>query len=182
MSFSLAVFLASLWGLSSEMLEDAAVDFIYARIFGVRRIVISLVYSAISLTVLTTVLVYLFRTELLPYLPYASRVSALFIGGVGVYWLIFSLRNTEEETIEGSPFLLVFAEMLELFFILLPLSLTNYLQEAVTSAVVAVMVSLLSAFLLQRLFGRFVLNKLKIKYLKFLSGIVLILLAAILLN
>jgi putative Ca2+/H+ antiporter (TMEM165/GDT1 family) len=179
--FSLAVFIASLWGLSTEMLEDAAVDFIYARIFGVRRLVLSLIYSAIILTGVTAAVVYLFRTKLLPYLPYASRFSALFLAGVGIYWLIFSFRNGKEtESTDRSPFLLVFAEVLELFFILLPLSIANHIQEAAASAIVAALISLTSAFLLQRLFGNFLSKNLKMKYLKFLSGMVLIILAVIL--
>jgi|BEDMetMinimDraft_2_1075160.scaffolds.fasta_scaffold00299_6 putative Ca2+/H+ antiporter (TMEM165/GDT1 family) len=180
--FSLAVFIASLWSLSTEMFEDASVDFIYARIFGVRRLVLSLIYSAIILTGLTSILVYIFRTELLPYLPFASKFSAVFLGAVGVYWLIFSLKNGKKaESADKSPFLLVFAEVLELFFILLPLSLTNHVQEAAASAIISVLVSLTSAFLLQRLFGNFLSKNLKIKYLKFLSGIILIFLAIILL-
>ncbi|MEM3656372.1 MAG: hypothetical protein QXP58_07660 [Thermoprotei archaeon] len=183
MSFSIAVFLASLWGLSSEMIEDAAVDVIYARIFGVRKLILYLVLSVLMLTGLLLVLVFIFRTQLLPYLPYASKLSAIVLGGVGIYWITFSIKGGEqyESKKEDIPFLLVFTEMFELFLILLPLSLTDYLLEAAASAVGAVVVSLTVALMLRTLLRDF-LQRLRIQFLKFFSGIALILLAVFLLS
>ncbi|MEM3637581.1 MAG: hypothetical protein QXX17_06395 [Conexivisphaerales archaeon] len=183
MSFSLAVFIASLWGLSSEMLEDAAVDFIYARIFGLKRLVISLLYSTALLASLTILLVLLFRTTLIAFLPFASTVSAVMIGAVGAYWLYFSFRGEGEDKIpegKGGPFVLVFAEVLELFLILLPLSLTSYVEEAATSAVIAVAISIALAIILRRLLGDVIEERLNFKYLKLLSGAVLIFLSFVL--
>lgn len=185
MPFSIAIFIASLWGLSSEMIEDAAIDYIYVRIFGLRKFLFSLLSSTLILLVLSVILVFLFRTSLFLFESYASIFSALLIGAIGIYWLIFSVKGDADEEqypTEGkSLFPLVFVEVFELFLILLPLSIANHLQEAIISGIVAVLFSISLAVVIKKSFEKVIKDRLRMRSLKLFSGIVLIALAIILL-
>lgn len=188
MSFSLAVFIAALWAIASEMAEDTLINFIYAQFFGTKRLAVAIALSSSALLLLSWILITILGRSISPYLEVVSKSSSILIGGIGVYWLFTSLFKPEK--LELTPYegksrqltlvaiQLVFVEELEIFLILAPLALSSFILESVASAALGILVSLAFAMLLRKGLA----NKMKerLGVLKIISGSVLILLSLLL--
>jgi uncharacterized membrane protein len=185
LSFSLVIFVAALWALSSEMLEDSLVDLIYGHIYGWRNVIYALLSAALILVTVSSVLVYYASLFLVAYTGLISKGAAILLAAVGLFWLISSILDGGGETKMGenkerrgtrANFIivlqLVFIEELELFLILVPLILASHVFEAVSAAAIGVLASVSLAAFLRKGFERFVVGRMR--YLKVVSGLFLV--------
>jgi uncharacterized membrane protein len=97
LAFNTVIFLATLWALSTEMVEDSLVDLVYGHMYGWRTLVYALVTAFVILIVVSAVSVYYALTLLIQYvglghegLSYSDRADRI------VLVRIFNLRNSEE--------------------------------------------------------------------------------------
>jgi uncharacterized membrane protein len=185
LSFSLVIFVAALWALSSEMLEDSLVDLIYGHIYGWRNVIYALLSAALILVTVSSILVYYASLFLVAYTGLISKGAAILLAAVGLFWLISSILDGGGETKMGenkerrgtrANFIivlqLVFIEELELFLILVPLVLASHVFEAVSAAAIGVLASVSLAAFLRKGFERFVVGRMR--YLKVVSGLFLV--------
>ncbi len=192
MSFSIVVFVAALWALSSEMIEDSLVNLIYGHLFGWRNLIYAVITASIILATLASVLIYYTSFILVAYIDLISKAAALLLTAIGIFWLTSSVIARREVSEAGEvgqrrrrklTFLvalqLVSVEELEIFLILIPLILASYALEATSATAIGILASLSLALLLKRDFERFVVGR--IRYLKIISGLFLIILGIILL-
>ena len=184
MSFSFVIFVAALWALSSEMIEDALVDLIYGHIYGWRNVIYALLSASLILATVSSILIYYASLFLAAYVGLISKGAAVLLGAVGLFWLGSSILNRVEESKVGgienrgtkTKFLvvlqLVFIEELEIFLILVPLILASHILEATSSAALGIFASVSLAAFLRKSFERFVVGRMR--YLKVISGLFLI--------
>ena len=198
MAFSVAIFVATVWALSSEMAEDSLVDLIYGHMYGWRTLIRALISASILLVIISAVLIYLALGFLVEYASFVSRGSAILLGVIGFFWLTSSLneirkgeqsgelREIERMSPKGKSelrnflvaFQLVSIEELEILLIIVPLVISSHLLEASLAATIGVSASLSAAVLLRKCFERLVAGRLT--YLKVVSGVFLIGLGVIL--
>ena len=191
MPFSIVIFLAALWALSTEMVEDSFVDLIYGHIYGWRTLVYALATASMILATVSAVSVYYAARLLIQYVSLVTQVSAILIGLIGLFWLgssILSIVRREQGELEEARkmsrtgisetrnFLvtlqLVSIEELEILLIIIPLVVASHALEASVAAAIGVIASVTAAALLRRSFERLVAGKLS--YLKIASGVFLI--------
>jgi uncharacterized membrane protein len=190
LSFSIAIFFAALWALSSEMAEDSLVDLVYGHLYGWRTLVRALISASIILVTLSALLVYFALTLLVEFVTVVSRASAGLLVLIGLFWLLSSVRaiaRKEDEMEELSrikldaksglrnfmvAFQLVSIEELEILLIVIPLLVSSHGLEAFLAAAIGIATSLTTALVLRRNFEKFVAGKLK--YVKIVSGFFLI--------
>ena len=103
LAFSTVVFIAALWALSSEMVEDSFVDLIYGHVYGWRTLVYALITASVILITISTVSVFYALTLLVRYIGVVTKVSAILLGTIGIFWLTSSLlgRGGELEVEEA---------------------------------------------------------------------------------
>jgi uncharacterized membrane protein len=189
--FNNVIFLAALWALSTEMVEDSLVDLVYGHIYGWRTLVYALVTASVILTAISAVSIYSALTLLIQYVSLVTKISAILIGLIGSFWLgssILGIVRKEQGELEEARrmsragtsgtrnFLvtleLVSIEELEILLIIIPLVVASHAIEASLAAVIGVITSVTAAALLRRSFERLVAGKLR--YLKIASGAFLI--------
>jgi uncharacterized membrane protein len=186
LSFNTVIFLAALWALSTEMVEDSLVDLVYGHIYGWRTLVYALISASIVLISISAILIYYSLTILAQYITVVTRGSAILLGLIGLFWLVSSIqeivrraggeleeiRNVTRTKSEVRNFLIAFQlvsiEELEILLIIIPLVVASHGLEASLAATIGVLASLTTATLLRRSFERFVAGKLR--YLKLASG------------
>lgn len=192
MAFNIAIFVAAVWALSSEMAEDSLVDLIYGHVYGWRTLIRALISASVILTTVSIVSIYFALNLLVQYVSIVSRASAILLGLIGLFWLASSLKEIAkkeslgelEEIQKMKPkgkselrnFLVVFQlvsiEELEILLIIIPLVVASHGLEASFAAIIGIIASLSAAALLRRTFERLVAGKLA--YLKIASGIFLV--------
>jgi uncharacterized membrane protein len=185
LSFDIIIFVAALWALLSEMIEDSLVDLIYGHMFGWRNLFNALVAASLILVTVSSLLIYYASFFLVAYIDLISKGAAVLLAIIGAVWLGTSIlsRRGESEVDElrqksgtRMTFLvalqLVFIEELEVFLILIPLILASHALEAVSAAAIGISVSVSLAVILRKSFERFVVGKMR--YLKVVSGFFLI--------
>jgi uncharacterized membrane protein len=190
LSFNTVIFLAGLWALSTEMVEDSLVDLVYGHIYGWRTLVYALISASTVLISISAILIYYSLTILAQYIAVVTRGSAILLGLIGLFWLVSSIqeiiRRAGEEleeirNIRGAKsevrnffiaFQLVSIEELEILLIIVPLVVASHGLEASLAATIGVLASLTTAALLRRSFERLVTGKLR--YLKLASGAFLV--------
>jgi len=192
MAFSIAIFVAAVWALSSEMAEDSLVDLIYGHVYGWRTLIRALVTASLLIVAVSAVSIYFALGLLVQYVGFVSRGSAILLGVIGLFWVTSSLNEIckgeksgeLEETERMRPkgmselrnfliaFQLVSIEELEIFLIVIPLVVSSHLLEASLAATIGIIASLSAAALLRSSFERLVADKLT--YLKVVSGVFLI--------
>ncbi len=189
MPFNTVIFLAGLWALSTEVVEDSLVDLVYGHMYGWRTLVYALVSASIILVSFSTVSVYYALTILVQYIAVVTEGSAILLGLIGLFWLATSVREIlgkaggELEARKVRPtksgvrnfliaFQLVSVEELEILLIIIPLVVASHGLEASLAAAIGVLASLMTAALLRKSFERIVAGKLR--YLKLASGSFLI--------
>jgi uncharacterized membrane protein len=189
--FNTVIFLAALWALSTEMVEDSLVDLVYGHMYGWRTLVYTLVTASLILISISAVSVYYALTLLIQYVSLVTKVSGILIGLIGTFWLGTSIlgivRKQQAELEEvrtknrgGTSgtrnFLvalqLVSIEELEILLIIIPLVVASHAIEASLAAAIGVIASVATAALLRRSFEKLVAGKLR--YLKIASGTFLI--------
>jgi uncharacterized membrane protein len=197
LSFNTVIFVAALWALSTEMVEDSLVDLVYGHMYGWRTLVYALVTASAILTTASVISVYYALTLLIQYVSLVTKISAILIGLIGTFWLGSSilgiLRKEDSEVdearkmsragISGTRNFLVALELvsieeLEILLIIIPLVVASHGVEASLAAVIGVIASVSAAALLRRSFEKLVAGKLR--YLKIASGTFLIGLGVIL--
>jgi uncharacterized membrane protein len=195
--FNTVIFLAGLWALSSEMVEDSLVDLVYGHIYGWRALVYALVSASIVLASISAILIYYSLTILVQYIAVVTKGSAILLGLIGLFWLVSSilgivgrtagleLEEIRKSTLAKSEvrnfliaFQLVSIEELEILLIIIPLVVASHGLEASLAATIGVLASLTTAALLRRSFERLVAGKLP--YLKLASGAFLVGLGSVL--
>lgn len=173
------------------MVEDSLVDLVYGHIYGWQTLVYALVTASAILITVSTVLVYYAAALLIQYVSLVTKISAILIGLIGLFWLgssILSIARKEQGELEEAKkmsrigisetrnFLvtlqLVSVEELEILLIIIPLVVASHALEASVAAVIGVLASVIAAALLRRSFERLVAEK--IRYLKIASGAFLI--------
>lgn len=192
MTFSVAIFVAAVWALSSEMAEDSLVDLIYGHMYGWKTLIRALISASIFLGTVSAVSIYFALGLLVQYVSFVSRGSAILLGVIGLFWLTSSLneiykgkQSGELDEIERmSPkgkselrdflvaFQLVSIEELEILLIIIPLVVSSHVLEASIAASIGIVASLSAAWLLRKGFERLVAGKLA--YLKVVSGVFLV--------
>jgi uncharacterized membrane protein len=190
LSFNTVVFLAGLWALSTEMVEDSLVDLVYGHVYGWRTLVYALVSASIVLVTISALSIYYALNTLVQDIPIVTRGSAILLSMIGLFWLVSSIwqiarksgaeleeignvRRTKSEVRNFLvAFQLVCIEELEILLIIIPLIIASHVLEASLSASIGVLTSLTMATLLRRNFERLVSGKLR--YLKLASGAFLI--------
>jgi uncharacterized membrane protein len=190
LAFDTVIFLAALWALSTEMVEDSLVDLVYGHIYGWQTLVYALISASTVLVSISTILIYYSLTILVQYTPLVTKSSAILLGLIGLFWLISSIQEIvrraggELEEIskvrlaksEVRNFLIAFQlvsiEELEILLIIIPLVVASHGLEASLAATIGVLASLTTAALLRRSFEKLVAGKLR--YLKLASGTFLI--------
>ena len=191
MAFSTLVFLAALWALSSEMVEDSLVDLVYGQVYGWRTLVRALISASVLLIAISALLIYYALTLLVQYVGVVTKVSAILLGLIGLFWLASSIiemvrkevgeleeiRKMRRNVRSGVrnfliAFQLVSVEELEILLIIIPLVVASHALEASLAAGIGILASLTTAALLRRSFKRLVAGKLR--YLKIASGAFLI--------
>jgi uncharacterized membrane protein len=190
LAFDTVIFLAALWALSTEMVEDSLVDLVYGHIYGWRTLVYALISASTVLVSISTILIYYSLTILVQYIPLVTKSSAILLGLIGLFWLISSIQEIVrraggelEEIRKVRPaksevrnfliaFQLVSIEELEILLIIIPLVVALHGLEASVAATIGVLASLTTAGLLRRSFEKLVTGKLR--YLKLASGAFLI--------
>lgn len=197
MPFSTVVFLAALWALSSEMVEDSLVDLVYGQMYGWRTLVRALISASVILIAISALLIYYALTLLVQYVGVVTKVSAILLGLIGLFWLASSIieivrkemgeleeiRKMKRNAKPGVrnfliAFQLVSVEELEILLIIIPLVVASHALEASLAAGIGILASLTTAALLRGSFERLVAGKLR--YLKIASGAFLIGLGVIL--
>ena len=194
MSFSFIIFVAALWALSSEMIEDSLVDLIYGHIFGWRTLIYAILTASAILISISAVIVLYASVFLESYIGLIQKGAAVLLGGIGVFWLgrsaleggdgneVEQARKTKAGQVNSSNFVLalqlVSIEELEILLIVVPLILASHVLEAAISSSMGVLLSVSIAALLRKRFSRFVEGRLRI--LKIASGLFLIALGIIL--
>ncbi len=193
MSFSVIIFVAALWALSSEMIEDSLVDLIYGHMFGWRNLVYALVTASIILATISSFLIYYASSLLLAYIDLVTKSAAVLLGAIGIFWLGSSIlgKRVESQVDEirkrregrrSNSFLitlqLVSVEELEILLVLIPLVIASHTLEASAAAAVGIAASASLGLLIRKDFERFVLGKLR--YLKIISGVFLAALGVVL--
>ena len=93
MAFSVAIFVAAVWALSSEMAEDSFVDLIYGHMYGWQTLIRALISASILLVIVSAVSIYLALGFLVEYASFVSRGSAILLGVIGFFWLTSSLNE-----------------------------------------------------------------------------------------
>lgn len=191
MPFNIVIFLAALWALSTEMVEDSLVDLVYGHMYGWRTLVYALASASVILVTVSAVSVYYAAGLLIQYVSLVTQISAILIGLIGLFWLgssILSIARKEQGELEEAKrmsrtgisetknFLvalqLVSIEELEILLIIIPLVVASHALEASVAAAIGVTASVTAAALLRRSFERLVAGKLR--YLKIVSGVFLI--------
>jgi uncharacterized membrane protein len=190
LSFNTVIFLAALWALSTEMVEDSLVDLVYGHIYGWRTLVYALISASTVLVSISAILIYYSLTILVQYIAVVTKGSAILLGMIGLFWLVSSIQEIvrraggELEEIkkvrraksEVRNFLIAFQlvsiEELEILLIIIPLVVASHGLEASLAAAIGVLASLTTAALLRRSFEKLVAGKLR--YLKLASGTFLI--------
>lgn len=192
MTFSVAIFVAAVWALSSEMAEDSLVDLIYGHMYGWRTLIRALISASILLVIVSAVSIYLALGFLVEYASFVSRGSAILLGVIGFFWLTSSLNEIRKRERSGElaeiermrpkgkselrnflvAFQLVSIEELEILLIIVPLVISSHLLEASLAATIGIIASLSAAALLRKSFERLVAGRLT--YLKVVSGVFLI--------
>jgi uncharacterized membrane protein len=190
LSFNTVIFLAALWALSTEMVEDSLVDLVYGHIYGWRTLVYALISASTVLVSISAILIYYSLTILVQYIAVVTKGSAILLGMIGLFWLVSSIQEIvrraggELEEIkkvrraksEVRNFLIAFQlvsiEELEILLIIIPLVVASHGLEASLAAAIGVLASLTTAALLRRSFEELVAGKLR--YLKLASGTFLI--------
>ncbi|MDA4127874.1 MAG: hypothetical protein OK422_00180 [Thaumarchaeota archaeon] len=197
MAFSIVVFVAALWALMSEMVEDLLVNLIYGHMFGWRNLVYALIAASTIIVVSASLLIYYSASLLLTYVDTITKLSAILLGAIGIFWLGSSLFRPEDESVaeearrnisDGKPksrsfivlLQLVSIEELEIFLIIVPLILASHSLEASTAATIGVVTSVSVAALLRKKLERFLAGK--FRYLKMASGVFLLALGVVLLS
>jgi uncharacterized membrane protein len=187
LAFNTVIFLAALWALSTEMVEDSLVDLVYGHLYGWRTLVYSLATLSVILTSISAISVYYALTLLLQYMSLVTRVSGILIGLIGTFWLgtsILGIVRKEQGELEEARrksrvgesgtrnFLvalqLVSIEELEILLIITPLVVASHAIEASLAAAIGVIASVTTASFLRRSFERLVAGK--FRYLKVASG------------
>ncbi len=97
MPFDVIIFVAALWALSSEMIEDSLVDLIYGHMFGWRNLIRALVTVSLILGVIFSVLIYYASSFLVIYVDSISKGAAVLLGIIGAFWLGSSILRGREE-------------------------------------------------------------------------------------
>jgi uncharacterized membrane protein len=190
LSFNTVIFLAALWALSTEMVEDSFVDLVYGHIYGWRTLVYALLSASTLLVSISAILIYYSLTILAQYIAVVTRGSAILLGVIGLFWLVSSIqeivrraggeleeiRNVRRAKSDVRNFLIAFQlvsiEELEILLIIIPLVVASHGLEASLAATIGVLASLTTAALLRRSFEKLVAGKLR--YLKLASGTFLI--------
>jgi uncharacterized membrane protein len=190
LSFNTVVFFASLWALSTEMVEDSLVDLVYGHVYGWRTLVYALVSASIVIVTISALSIYYALNTLVQDISIVTRGSAILLSMIGLFWLVSSIwqivrksgaeleeignvRRTKSEVRNFLvAFQLVCIEELEILLIIIPLIIASHVLEASLSASIGVLTSLTMAALLRRNFERLVSGKLR--YLKLASGAFLI--------
>ena len=85
------------------MVEDSFVDLIYGHIYGWRTLVYALITASVILLTISTVSVFYALTLLVRYIGVVTKVSAILLGTIGIFWLTSSLlgRGGELEVEEA---------------------------------------------------------------------------------
>jgi uncharacterized membrane protein len=190
LSFNTVIFLAALWALSTEMVEDSLVDLVYGHIYGWRTLVYALISASAVLVTISAILIYYSLAILVQYIALVTKGSAILLGLIGLFWLVSSIqeivrraggeleeiRKIRRAKSEVRNFLIAFQlvsiEELEILLIIIPLVIASHGFEASLAATIGVLASLTTAALLRRSFERLVAGKLR--YLKLASGTFLI--------
>jgi uncharacterized membrane protein len=192
LSFSIVIFVAALWALSSEMVEDSLVDLIYGHMFGWRTLIYALLTASAILISISAVVILYASVFLELYIGLIQKGAALLLGGIGVFWLSRSALKPEDYEVEEatekagrvnrSNFIvalqLVSVEELEILLIVVPLILASHVLEATIAASMGILISVSMAALLRKRFSRFVEGRMQI--LKISSGLFLIALGIVL--
>lgn len=194
MPFSSVVFIAALWALSSEMIEDSLVDLIYGHIYGWRILTYALIAASSALVTISAISIYYALALLVQYLDVVTKASAILLGIIGLFWLVSSASGKTDSEVEEAreagllrrsqlgkffiAFQLVVVEELEILLIMIPLVVAAHALEAILAATVGVVLSLSTALALRKNFEKLVAGKLR--YLKLASGSFLVILAIVL--
>lgn len=150
MTFDFVIFVAALYALTSETIEDVFMLIIYQALFGRKSVLLGLVAASITVAVILVVLGAYGIPNLEPYSEYIATASGLFLTGLGTYWIVkfFHTRTKhkrvsgfEQKTTSTASFALVFSELLEILAILAPFILTNHILETSASILVSILVS-----------------------------------------
>ena len=191
MPFSVIIFLAALWALSSEMIEDSLVDLVYGHMFGWRNLIYALIAASLILVTVFSILIYYYSSFLVSNIVLISKGAAVLLGAIGAFWLGSSIINrvgaSEADELwkkRGGKITffvtlqLVSVEELEIFLILIPLILASHTLEATSAATIGMVASVSLAAYLRKDFERFVIGRMR--YLKMISGSFLIVLGVVL--
>lgn len=193
LSFSLPILVAALWALSTEMVEDSLVDLIYGHMYGWRALIYALIAASIILVTASTIAVYYALSVLVQDLSLVTKISAILLGLIGLFWIVTSLLGRESEVEEAKAkqakprtqfrsFLvvlqLVIIEELEILLIVIPLVVASHELEASLAAATGILISLSIALFLRKNFEKMIAGKLR--YLKLASGTFLLVLALVL--
>ncbi len=185
-AFNAVIFVAALWALSTEMVEDSVVDLIYGQVFGWRTLVRALAVASVVVVSLAAAVILAASTYLVMYVGLIQKGAAVLLGGIGAFWLGRSVFGGENEFEEARSLVgnfpmalqLVSIEELEIVLIVVPLVLASHALEATSAAAVGILVSVSLAALLRKPFSRFVEGRMRT--LKVASGLFLILLGIVL--
>jgi len=179
----LAILLASLWSLSTEMIEDIFVDLAYGSLFGWNNLSKGILISSVVLFLVSAAILKLAFDWVAISLPYLKLASAVLLASFGGYWLYESLMgdhdlfqgrevpNKERSNVKVVT-QLVMVEELEVLLIVIPLIASSHATEAIISLIFAVGFSLSMAAAMRRKFES--LLKSRIRHLKFASGVALL--------
>ena len=186
MPFDLIVFVAALWAMSTEMVEDSVVDLIYGHIFGWKTLIRALLTASVFLVSISVIVILFASAFLQSYLSLIQKGSAVLLGLIGTFWLGRSILGGENEIEEAKALKgnfvmalqLVSIEELEILLIMVPLILTSHALEATTAASIGIILSLSLAALLRTPFSKFVEGKMRV--LKVASGLFLVVLGVVL--
>ncbi len=193
LSLSLPILVAALWALSTEMVEDSLVDLIYLHMYGWRALIYALIAASIILVTASTIAVYYALSVLVQDLSLVTKISAILLGLIGLFWIVTSLLGRESEVEEAKAkqakprtqfrsFLvvlqLVIIEELEILLIVIPLVVASHELEASLAAATGILISLSIALFLRKNFEKMIAGKLR--YLKLASGTFLLVLALVL--
>ena len=173
------------------MVEDSLVDLVYGQMYGWRTLVRALVSASVLLIAISALLIYFALTLLVQYVGVVTKISAVLLGLIGLFWLTSSIIEIDRKTVGELEeirkmkrnvrsgvrtfliaFQLVSVEELEILLIIIPLVVASHALEASLAAGIGILASLTTAALLRRSFERLVAGKLR--YLKVASGAFLI--------
>lgn len=173
---NIPILISALWAIGTETIEDSFALTIYRALFGTRIVRYALIASLVT-TGLTVAGLAFFGATLFSYSIYVTYGSGLFFIGLGIYWIV-AFRKTREQEIKGKgavtalpAFMIVFAEMMEITVLLIPLIVANYLGEVVFAYIASIGFTLLFLSAVGSRLGKF---KQRLQLLKIISGIALI--------